>query len=168
MTLNCHFALKSVSGLATDGLASPAFGESLFENLQIDKNVIQGTHSFWQYKVYADIRGGSLGRGRQMRVWSSKMASFASSVHCLPNVTAFTWCDCRWSWRYFKVIRLLHINFLKNVAWYGKSYYRLLIGSHALAFDWCHFWWPWMIFEGHFTLPSPMSGKLYRIRTQKL
>jgi len=36
--------------------------------------------------------------------------------------------------------------------WYGKSYYRLLIGNHTLAFDWCHFWWPWSTFEGHFSL----------------
>ena len=44
------------------------------------------------------------------------------------------------------------INFLKNGAWYDKSYYRLLIGNHTLAFDWCHFWWPWSTFEGHFSL----------------
>jgi len=36
--------------------------------------------------------------------------------------------------------------------WYGKSYYRQLIGNHTLAFDWCHFWWPWSTFEGHFSL----------------
>ena len=78
------------------------------------------------------------------------------------------WCDCQWPWQYFTVIRLFNIKFLKNSVWYGKSYYRLLIGSHTLAFVWCHFWWPWMIFEGHFTLPSPISQKLYRIRPQKL
>jgi len=102
------------------------------------------------------------------------MVIFPSFVHCLPNIlhtwhtTTFTWCDCRWPWRYLKVIRLFHIKFLKNGAWYGKSYYRLLIGHHTLAIDWCHFWWPWMIFEGHFTLPRPISRKLYRIRPQKL
>jgi len=84
------------------------------------------------------------------------------------HTTAFTWCDCRWPWRYFKVITLFHIKFPKNGAWYGKSYCRLLIGNHTLAFDWCHFWWPWIIFEGHFTLPSPISHKLYRIRPQTL
>jgi len=47
---------------------------------------------------------------------------------------------------------LFHIKFLKNGVWYGKSYYRLLIGNHALAFDWCYFWWPWSTFEGHFRL----------------
>jgi len=36
--------------------------------------------------------------------------------------------------------------------WYGKSYYRPLIGNHTLAFDWYHFWWPWSTFEGHFSL----------------
>jgi len=46
--------------------------------------------SFWQYKVYADIRGGSLERGRQMRVGSFKIAIFASFVHCLPNIL-HTW-----------------------------------------------------------------------------
>ena len=87
------------------------------------------------------------------------MSIFASFVHCLLNIftymatrRAFTWCDCRWHWRYFKVIRLFHIEFLKNGAWYGKSYYRPLIGNHTLAFDWYHFWWPWSTFEGHFGL----------------
>ena len=66
--------------------------------------------------------------------------------------TAFMWCDCRLPWWYFKVIRLFHIKFLKNGAWYGKSYYWPLIGNHTLAFDWCHFWWPSSTFEVHFSL----------------
>jgi len=53
---------------------------------------------------------------------------------------------------YFKIIGMFHIKFLKNGVWYGKSYYRLLIGNHRLAFDWCHFWWNWSTFEGHFSL----------------
>jgi len=55
-----------------------------------DKKCSPGNLSFWQYKVYADIRGGSLERGRQMRVGSLKMAIFASFVHCLPN-SLHTW-----------------------------------------------------------------------------
>jgi len=47
---------------------------------------------------------------------------------------------------------LFVIEFLKNGVWYGKSYYRQLIGKHTLAFDWCHFWWPWSTFECHFSL----------------
>ena len=31
---------------------------------------VRRERSFWQYKAYADIRGGSLERGRQMRVGS--------------------------------------------------------------------------------------------------
>ena len=46
--------------------------------------------SFWGYKVYADIRGGYLGTGLQMRVWSLKMAIFAFFVHGLPNIL-HTW-----------------------------------------------------------------------------
>jgi len=87
------------------------------------------------------------------------MAIIVSFVHCLPNIlhslhgytTAFRWYDCQWPWAYFKVIGLFHIKFLKNGVWYGKSYYRLLIGNRTLAFDWCHFWWPWSTFEGHFS-----------------
>jgi len=49
MTLNGHFALKSVSIWATNGLASPAFRRNRSKNLQsypytvMDKNVAQGT-----------------------------------------------------------------------------------------------------------------------------
>jgi len=74
MTLNGHFASKSVSGSATNGLAS-GFRTKLFENLQSypytvsNKNVAQG-------KVYADIRGGSLERGHQVKVGSLKNGDF--------------------------------------------------------------------------------------------
>jgi len=81
-----------------------------------------------------------------------KWLFFASFFQCLTiilhtcHTIAFTWCDCQWPWSYFKVIRLFHIKFLKNCAWYGKSYYRPLMGNHTPAFDWCHFWWPWSTF----------------------
>jgi len=121
--------------------------------------MLPSERSFWQYKDYADIRGGSLERGHQMRVGSLNMAIFASFIHCLPNIyihshtTACRWYECQWPWAYFKVIELFHTEFLKNGVWYGKSYYRLLIiGNPTLAFDWCHFWWPWSTFEGHFSL----------------
>jgi len=85
------------------------------------------------------------------------MVIFASFVHFRTfyvhgHTTAFRWYDCQWPWAYFKVIRLFRIKFLKNGVWYGKSYYRLLIGNHTLAFDWCHFRWHWSTFEGHFSL----------------
>ena len=89
MTLNGHFALKSISASATNGLASPTSDKTVRKFAEIypytvsDKNVSQGT---WPYKVYADIRGGSLGKGRQIRVWSLKMTIFASFFHCLPNI----------------------------------------------------------------------------------
>jgi len=82
------------------------------------------------------------------------MAILASFVHCLPNILhdSLTWCDCRWPWRYFKIIKLFHIKFLVNGALYGKSDYRVLIVNHTLVFDWCHVWWLWSTFEGHFSL----------------
>jgi len=95
MTVNGHFVLKSVSGLATNGFASPAFGQNCSNIcrathiLSATKNVAQGS-SFWQYEVYTDIRGGSLERGRQMRVWSLTMAIFDSFDHCLLNIL-HTW-----------------------------------------------------------------------------
>jgi len=68
------------------------------------------------------------------------------------HTIAFRWYNCQWPWAYFKVTGLFHIKFLQDGVWYGKSYYRLLIGNHTLALDWCHFSWPWSIFKGHFSL----------------
>ena len=161
MTLIGHFALKSVSGSATNGLASPVFGQNCSKTCRAtvsEKNVAQGTYSFWQHKVYADIRGGSLERGVKWE-WGGRKWRF--SVHSVTvfrtfyihgHTTAFRWYDCQWPWAYFKVIGLFHIKFLKNGVSYGKSYYGQLIGNHTLAFDWCHFGWPWSTFEGHFSL----------------
>jgi len=114
--------------------------------------------SFWQHKVYADMRGGSLERGRQMRwgswKWQFSLHSFTvfRTFYIHGHTTAFRWYNFQWPWAYFKVIGLFDIEFLKNGVWYGKSYYRPLIGNHTLAFNWCHFWWPWSIFESHFSL----------------
>ena len=86
------------------------------------------------------------------------MAIFGSFVHCLPNILhiwphdSFQVIRLSMTLGYFKVIWLFYIKFLKNGVWYGKSYYRQLIGNHTLAFDWCHFWWPWSTCEGHFSL----------------
>jgi len=121
-------------------------------------NVVSGSIRFMQ--IFVGVPWG-WGVKWECGRWKWRFSLFSFTVYRTFYIhghkTAFTWCDCRWRWRYFKVIRLFHI----------KSYYRLLIGNHTLAFDWCHFWWPWMIFEGHFTLPSLISRKLYRIRPQK-
>ena len=58
--------------------------------------------------------------------------------------------------------------FLKNSVWYGKSYYRQLLGNHTLAFNWCHFWWSWSTFEGHsprlsFPRPFQLSLACFRV-----
>jgi len=60
-----------------------------------DKHVAQG----WQYK-FMQIFAGVLWRGRKMRVWSLKMATCASFVHCLSNILH------TWPHDSFHVIRL--------------------------------------------------------------
>ena len=82
-----------------------------------------------------DIRGGSLKRGRQMAI---RHLSGNTTVNDLGHIS--------------RSLNCFTSNFSKMVVWYGKSYYRLLIGNHTLAFDWYHFWWLWSTFKGHFRL----------------
>jgi len=86
--------------------------------------------------------------------WRFSLHSFTffRTFYIHGHTTAFRWYDCQWPWAYFKVTGLFHIEFLKNGVWYGKSYYRQLIGNCTLAFDWSYFRWPWSTFEGHFSL----------------
>jgi len=163
MTLNGHFAAKCVSCSATNGLASPALGQNCSKICRAT-HILSATkmkpreRSFWQYKAYADIRGGLLERGVNWEwgrwKWRFSLHSFTvfRTFYIHGHTTAVRWYDCQWTWAYIKVIGLFHIKFLKNGVWYDKSYYRQLIGNHTLAFDWCHFWWPCSTFEGHFSL----------------
>jgi len=65
MTLKGHYALC---------FKTYAYFGAHHENLNEDRPILSGTmvypndSSFWQYKVYADMRGGSLVRGRQTTV----------------------------------------------------------------------------------------------------
>ena len=91
MTLNGYFALKSFFGSASNGLHILAFMQNCLETCTATRihsaaEMLPRERSSWQYQVYADIRRGSLERGRQMRVGSLKMAIFASFGHCLPNI----------------------------------------------------------------------------------
>jgi len=86
-------------------LASPAFGQNCSKICRATRiasatKIKPSERCFWQYKVCADIRRGSLESGRQMRVGSLKMAIFASFVHCLPNILH------TWTHNSFQVIRL--------------------------------------------------------------
>ena len=56
--------------------------------------------SFWQCKVYADIRGGSLETARQMRVGIVENGDFRLFVHCLTDILH------TWPHDSFQVIRL--------------------------------------------------------------
>jgi len=163
MTLNGHFALKSVMDSATDGLASPGFGQNcskickypyIVSNKKCSTgNVFSGSIRFMQIFAGVRYRGGVKWEWGRWK-WRFSLRSFTvfRTFYIHVHKTAFRWYDCQWPWAYFKVTGLFHIKFLKNGVWYGKRYYRLLIGNHTLTFDWCHFCWPWSTFEGHFSL----------------
>ena len=116
-------------------------------------NVVSGSIRFMQIFAGDCWRGGVKWEwGRWKWRFSLHSVTVFRTFYIHGHTTAFRWYDRQWPWAYFKVIGLFHIKFLKNGVWYGKSYYRQLIGNHTLACDWCHFWWPWSTFEGHFSL----------------
>jgi len=136
-------ALKSVSGSATNGFGVSSFRTKLFENLQSypytvsDRNVAQETYS--GSIRFMQISAGVRWRGGVKWEWGSWKCRF--SLHSFTvfrtfythgHTTALRWYDCQWPWAYFNVIGLFHIKFLKIGVWYGKSYYRQLIGNHTL------------------------------------
>ena len=94
MTLNCHFALKSVSGSATNGLAFLAFAQNC-------SKICRAAHTLSATKIYPGILVSSKVRlmrifagvrwiqEGQMRVGSSKMAIFASFVRCIFRTCTF-------------------------------------------------------------------------------
>ena len=112
-------------------------------------NVVSGSIRFTQIIPGVRWRGGVKWEWGRWK-WRFSLHSFTvfRTLYIHGHTTAFMWYDCQWPWAYFKVIGLFRIKFLKNGVWYGKSYYRLLIGNRTLAFDWCHFWWPWSTFDG--------------------
>ena len=98
------------------------------------------------------------------RKWRLSLHSFTvfRTFYIHGHTTAFRWYNSQWPLAYFKVIGLFHIKFLKNGVWYGKSYYRQLIGYTSfrlvpllmtLKYIWrsfslgCHFYvhfsYPW-------------------------
>jgi len=80
--------------------------------------------SFWRYKIYANIRGGSPGRGRQTTVVLSTTAIFSVFVSCL----------------------------LGNYRW-GQHHY-IAIRSPSWAFQASENAWPWMTLNSYFALNS--------------
>ena len=130
MTFNGHFALKSVSGSATNGLASPA--------------------RKWRFSVHS--------------------VTVFQIFYIHGHMTAFRWYDRQWPWAHFKVIGLFHIEFLKNGVWYGKSYYRQLIGNHTLAFN-CPLLmtlkYMWRSFQPRLSFPRPFQQSLACFRVAR-
>jgi len=103
MTLNGHFALKSVSGSATNGLASPAFWQNCSEIGRIPihcrqqkcspGNVVSGSVRFMQ--IFAGVRW----RGGVKWEWGSwkwfLLHSFTvfRTFYIYGHTTAFRWYD---------------------------------------------------------------------------
>jgi len=102
-------------------------------------NVVSGSIRFMQIVAGVRWRGGVKWEwGRLKWRFSVQSITVFRTFYIHGHTTAFRWYDCQWPWAYFKAIGLFYVKFLKNGVWYGKSYYRQLIGNHTLAFDWCH------------------------------
>ena len=157
MTLNGHFALNSVSGSAP-GWRLRLSHKTVRKLAELPINCQQQKCSPGNV-VYGSIR--LRWRGGVKWEWGRRKWWF--SVH---SVTVFWTFYIRDHWPHdsFQVIRLsmtlgifqghwtVSHQISQNGVWYGKCYYRQLIGNHTLAFDWSYFWWPWSTCEGHFSL----------------
>jgi len=120
------------------------------------------------------VRGGSLERERQMRVGSLKISIFALTFEHFTymatrllsgDTTVNNLGDISRSF-----IRLFHIKFLINGVWYGKSYYRQLIGNHTLALDLCHlmtYKHIWRSFQPRLSYPCPFKQSLACFRVAR-
>ena len=130
-------------------------------------NVVSGSIRFMQ--IFAGIRW----RGGVKWVWGSWKLRF--SLHSFTafrtfyihgHTTAFRWYNCEWPWAYFKVIGLLHIKFLINAVWYGKSYrksytsFRLVLLLMTLKYT-------WRSFEPRLSFPRPFQQPLACFRVAR-
>jgi len=97
-------------------------------------NVVSGSIRIMQIFVGVRWRAGVRWEwGRTKWRFSIHSVTVFRTFYIHGHTTAFRWYDCQWPWAYFKVIGQLHIKFLRNGVWYGKSYYRLLIKNNILA-----------------------------------
>jgi len=48
----------------------------------------------------------------------------------------------------------LQVEYLKNGAFLGQSYWRTLIGNHTQSIEWYHFQWPWVTFDPDFKVTT--------------
>ena len=102
------------------------------------QKMLANDSSFWRYKVYADIRGGSLGRGIK-RQWGRRQQQFSALS--------------------------LAIFFRKFQRWREHWYIAVCIASPA--FQWSQNAWPWMTLNGYFALNS-VSVPVWLTQTVRL
>ena len=103
MTLNGHFALKSVSGSATNGLASPDKTVRKLAEIPIycqrqkcsPGNVVSGIVGFMQIVAGVRWRGGIKWEWGRLK-WRFSLHSFTvfRTFYIHDHTTAFRWYDC--------------------------------------------------------------------------
>ena len=112
------------------------------------KNVGQWL-SFWRYKAYADIRGGSLGKGRQTTVGLSRTAIFSFSAGYFSDTMemkpALLYSDtrspaCQWSqneWLWNDPERLFRVKFCFccRFGWLRPCDFRKIIAWKLIKID---------------------------------
>ena len=98
MTLNGHFALKSVSGSATNGFASPDFGQNCWKTCRATHilsetkispaNVVSGSIRFMQIFAGVPWGGGVIALNESVVVENGDFRFFRSPsyiLHTLPH-----------------------------------------------------------------------------------
>ena len=127
MTMNDHFASKSVSGPQLMGWHLRLSDKTIrkFAELPVPTycqrqkfgtgNIVSGSIRFMQ--VYAGVRchrwrgGVKWEWGRWKRWFSLHSFTVFRTFYIHGHTTAFRWYNCQWPWAYFKVIGLFHIKF---------------------------------------------------------
>jgi len=134
MTLNDHFALKSVSGSVTNGLAVLAFGQSCSK--------------FWR-ATYTHCHRQNCSPG--ILVSSKVRFMWIIAGVCWRGASNESGVVVNGDFRFFRSL------YLPNFHIQGHDYY-IVLCSPLVALYWHRNGWPWMILNGHFALKSGSSS----------
>ena len=136
MTLNAHFALKSVSGSAINELAFLAFGQNCSK---IWRATYRPTCQ-WQ-----NCSPGNLVSSNVRFIWIFAGVCWRGGVK---------WVWGRRKWR-FSLLSLA-ISSEPSLHIHGRNYY-IVLSSPLVTLHWHRNGWPWMTLNGHFALKSGSS-----------
>ena len=133
MTLNAHFALKSVSGSATNELAFLAFGQNCSKIWRATYIQCQRQNCSPWNLVSSNIRLIWIFAGVRWRGASNESGVVENG-----------------DFRFFRYL------YLQNLHIWGHIYY-IVLCSPLVFLQWYRNRWPWMTLNGHFALKS-VSG----------